>query len=215
MKHSPHPSKSMTRSAFLLSLATPALLLAAPSSGDGRLSADEITEIVDLLNRSRSDTLTKLAALNDEQWNFRTDPDRWAAGQVAEHLYLTEMGFHSQVDNLMKDKPVGEWAKLAEGKVQVITQVIPDRGTRFQAPPEAVPQGKVSRAEIVREYASARTKMIERVLDGTKPYKAHIAESGTPLGPLRAAHWLRFAGLHNTRHNKQIDEVLTDSNFPR
>ena len=214
MNPQPHQPKALTRSAFLFSLATPALLLAAPSAGDGRLTADEIAEIVDVLGRSRSDTLTKLASLSDKQWKFKAGPDRWSAGEIAEHLYLTEMGFHSQVDGLMSAAPITDWSQQSEGKVQVLKQVIPDRTTRFPAPPEAVPQGKMRRTEIVNAYSSARSKMIGRAADSSKAYKAHIAESGTPIGALSAAHWLRFAGLHNVRHNKQIDEVLADPKFP-
>ena len=214
MKPYPHPTKSMTRSKFQFLLTTPALLLADTGSGDGRLSADETAEIVDLLYRSRSDTLTKLAALNDQQWAFKAGPDRWSAGEVAEHLLLSETGFHFRVDNLMNTKPAADWAKQSDGKVQVLTQVLPDRTNRVKAPPEATPKGKMSRTEIVNAYSTARSKMIERTRDGSKAYKAHIEESGTPLGPLSAAHWLRFAALHNQRHNKQIDEILVDPKFP-
>ena len=56
--------------------------------------------------------------------------------------------------------------------------------------------------------------MIERARGSTKAYKAHIAERSTPLGALSAEHWIRFAALHNLRHNKQIDEVLADPKFP-
>ena len=53
------------------------------------------------------------------------------------------------------------------------------------------------------------------VAQSAKAYKAHVAESGTPFGPLGAAHWIRFAGLHNQRHNKQIAEVMADPKFPK
>ena len=214
MKPNAHPARRMTRSRFLLALASPAALLAAPGHGDGRLTTDDTAEIADCLYRSQSDTLTKLAALSNEQWKFKAGPDRWSAGEVAEHLYLTETGLHLRVDGLMKAKPNPDWAKLSEGKVQALTQVLPDRTNRFPAPPEATPKGKMSRPEIVKAYSSARSRMIERARDGAKAYQAHIEDSGTPFGPLSAAHWIRFAALHNQRHNKQIDEVLANPKFP-
>ncbi len=208
------PAPLITRSRFLLSLATPAALMAAPKAGDGRLSAAERADILDLLHRSRSDTLTKLAGLSDEQWRFKPAPERWSAGEVAEHLYLSEQLFHSQVDDLLSGKPNPDWAKLSDGKVGAITQVVPDRTNKAEAPPPVAPQGKMSRNEIVQAYSAARSRTLERALDETKRYKAYIADSGTPFGPLSAAHWLRFAALHNQRHNEQIDEVLADPKFP-
>ena len=117
-------------------------MLAAPGGADGRLSAEEAAKIVDLLYRSQSETLTKLAALNDEQLGFKSGPDRWSPGQIAEHLYLLEIGLHSQLDSLMKAEPNPDWATLAKGKVQVLTQTLPDRTTRFQAPAGSGPCGQ-------------------------------------------------------------------------
>jgi hypothetical protein len=214
MKPYPHTTNRVTRSKFLLALGTPAVLLAAPGHGDGRLSADDTAEIVDLLYRSRGDTLTKLASLSDKQWVFKAGPGRWSAGEVAEHLYLVETGLHFRVDGLMKAEPSPDWATLSEGKVQVLTQTLPDRTNRFQAPPEVTPKGEMSRTEIVNAYSSARSRMIDRARDRSRAYKAHIEESGTQLGALSAAHWIRFAALHNQRHNKQIDEVMAAAKFP-
>ncbi len=208
-------SKSLIRMMFLVFLIAPAVLLADSHGVGGNLSAQERAEIVALLQESRNDTLTKLAALSDEQWKFKPGPDRWSAGEVAEHLYLSETTFHTRVDGLMAGKPNADWRKLTEGKTQVITQVIPDRTNRVKAPPEVSPKGKMSRAEIINSYSAARTKMIERAEDSSKAYNAHLGESDTPLGQLSAAHWIRFAALHNQRHNKQIDEVMADAKFPK
>ena len=208
-------SKSLTRMMFVVLLVAPALLLADSHAVGGNLSAQERAEIVALLEESRNDTLTKLAALSDEQWKFKPGPDRWSAGEVAEHLYLTETGFHMRVDDLMAGKPHADWRKLTEGKTQVITQVIPDRTNRVKAPPEVTPKGEMTRADIISAYSAARSRMIERTEDSSKAYQAHLDESGTPLGQLSAAHWIRFAALHNQRHNKQIDEVMADAKFPK
>ena len=207
--------KSLTRMVFVVSLIAPALLLADSHGVGGNLSAQERTEIVALLEESRNDTLTKLASLSDEQWKFKPGPDRWSAGEVAEHLYLTETAFHMRVDGLMAGKPNADWRKLTEGKTQVMTQVIPDRTNRVKAPPEVSPKGEMTRAEIISSYSAARTRMIERAEDSSKAYNAYLDESDTPLGQLSAAHWIRFAALHNRRHNKQIDEVMADTKFPR
>ncbi len=205
----------MTRMKILALLIAPAVLLANAHGGDGTLTAEEGAEIVALLQESRGRTLTRLASLSDEQWKFKPGPDRWSAGEVAEHLYLTETVFHRQVDRLMAGKPNSDWRKLTEGKTQVITKAVPDRTNRVQAPPDAVPSGKMSRADIINKYSAARARMIERARDRSTAYKAHLDDGSSPFGHLNAAHWIRFAALHNQRHNKQIDEVMADPKFPK
>ena len=106
----------MTRLKFLALLIAPAVLFADSHAGDGTLSSEETAEIVALLQDSRADTLTKLASLSDEQWKFKPGPDRWSAGEVAEHLLLTERGFHMRVDELMAGKPNADWKKMTEKK---------------------------------------------------------------------------------------------------
>ena len=73
----------------------------------------------------------------------------------------------------------------------------------------------MSRAEIVNKYSAARSRMIERSKNGSKAYKAHLDDGSTPFGQLSAVHWIRFAALHNQRHNKQIDEVMADPKFTK
>ena len=92
--------------------------------------------------------------------------------------------------------------------------MVPDRSNPVQAPPPAVPQGKMSRGEVVAKYLEARDKMIGFAQDRTKPYKSYVNED-SPLGALHAAHWMKFVALHNVRHLKQLDEVLADAGFPK
>ena len=131
-----HP-RYLTRFQFLASLAAPAALAAAPSSADGRLSDAEVAEILALLHQSRADTLTMLAGLNNAQWKFKSGPDRWSAGEVAEHLMLVEGMFAGQIDTLMKADPAADWAKRSEGKVEMITKAIPDRSQPAEARPRS------------------------------------------------------------------------------
>ena len=207
-------TNGITRSRFLLALAAPAGLLAGSNNASGRLSEGERREIVELLHQSQSATLTMLAGLGDAQWSFKPGPDRWSAGEVFEHLMLSEKLFHAQVDGLMERGPNPQWEKLSAGQQATITQVVPDRSQKAQAPPPLEPKGAMSRIALVEAYSAARARTIELTFDPAPAYKAHIADSGTPLGPLSAAHWLRFAALHNQRHNKQIHEVLGDAKFP-
>ena len=203
----------MTRIRFLILALTPCLLFGSSHGKDAALSASESAELVGLLEDTRGKILSRVAGLSDEQWRFRTDPDRWSAAEIVEHLYLTEGAFSKTVADLLAGKPNPEWAKLTAGADEKVTKMVPDRSNPVKAPPFAVPQGKMSRGEVVGKYLEMRAKMIGFAKDRSKPLKSYVQES--PLGPLHAAQWIRFTAMHNGRHLKQLEEVLAHSGFPK
>ena len=203
----------MTRTLFLILALIPCMLFAGSPGKDAALSASESAEIVGMLEDTRGQILSRVAGLSDAQWKFKTAPDRWSAAEIVEHLYLTEGAFAKTVTDLLAGKPNPEWAKLTAGADEKVTKMVPDRSNPVKAPPFAVPQGKLSRNEVVGNYLEGRAKMIGFAQDRTKPYKSFVQES--PLGPLHAAQWIRFTAMHNVRHLKQLDEVLADPGFPK
>ena len=204
----------MTRTRFLILALTPCMLFGVSPGKDAALSPSESAKIVGMLEDTRGQVLSRVAGLNDTQWNFKTGPDRWSAAQIVEHLYLTEGMFTKTITGLLDGEPNPDWTKLTAGADEKLTKMVPDRSNPVQAPPPAVPQGKMSRGEVVAKYLEARGKMIGFAQDRTKPYKSYVNED-SPLGALHAAHWMKFAALHNVRHLKQLDEVLADAGFPK
>ena len=183
------------------------------AAADGKLTDAQRAEMVSALEASQTHTLSMVAGLSDEALNWKSAEDRWSVAQVLEHLMLAENVFHMQMKGAMEQPADPEWQTKVKGRTEQLSQTIPDRSNPVQAPDALAPKGETSRADMVATYVAKRAETIEVVRTSQEPLNAHVMESNF-FGHVNASHWLLFAALHNQRHNKQIQEILDDPNFP-
>lgn len=189
-----------------------ATLLPGAHHEEAMLSASESAELVGMLEDTRLELLAKTAALTNEQWNYKPGPDRWAAGEIVEHLMLVEQANLAAIEH--SGKTAEGWAETTAGKDAMLDKMLPDRSQKFQAPDAMQPKGETSRADLIAGFLAGREKSIEKAMDRKTPWKSLVVE-GLPVGPLGAQQVIRLLGRHTERHLKQMDEVLADSGFPR
>jgi hypothetical protein len=64
----------------------------------------------------------------------------------------------------------------------------------------------------LEHFLESRARTLDYMKD-TPDLRAHAMDS--PLGrPLDAYQWLLYISAHSERHTKQIQEVMTNANFP-
>jgi hypothetical protein len=79
-----------------------------------------------------------------------------------------------------------------------------------------VPSGKLTRDEVIAKLKESRAKTLKFAEETKLPLKSHTMDHPFPaIGTLNAYQWLILVPLHNIRHNKQIEEVKADPNFPK
>ena len=68
---------------------------------------------------------------------------------------------------------------------------------------------------MIAKLKEARAKSLKFAEETKLPLKAHTLDHPFPVfNTLNAYQWLIYIPLHNIRHNKQIEEVKSDPNFP-
>ena len=180
------------------------------------LTLEEREKVIQLLRGSQRDFLKSVQDLSSEQWSWKPAPDRWSAGEVAEHILLSESALFAKVQEALSNPPNPEWEKKTAGKTEFLEKVMPNRLGRAQAPEGIQPQGKLSRAEIMSRYAEARERTLRFAQETKAALKEHTAEHPFPVfNTLSAWQWLLYIPLHNTRHVKQIEEVKATPGFPQ
>ena len=173
----------------------------------GSLSAEERAEIVDLLERSRSELESLTAGVVGERWTTRPGEDRWSVAEVVEHLVLSEEGIVGMARTALEAPVDPEWEAIAAASsVEGLVANLRDRSQKFSAPEVFQPRGEMSREELLAKFAAARAATLDFVHSTQAPLKMHTAEG--PPGKMSAQLWLVLCGAHNLRHNQQIEEVL-------
>jgi uncharacterized damage-inducible protein DinB len=186
------------------------------ASDEGKMTAEERAKAIKLLVDSHKETLEAVEKLSEAQLKFKTAPERWSVGEVAEHIMLAEGTLFSRLESAMAAKPNPAWQEQTKGKTEFLEKVLVNRQGKAQAPEAIVPTGKLSKTELIARLKEARAKTMKFAETTQEPIKAHTAEHPFPIfKTLNAYQWLIYIPLHNLRHNQQIAEVMASPNFPK
>lgn len=185
------------------------------ASEDPTMTAEDRAKVIKLLNESHEQTLDLIESLSEAQLKFKSAPDKWSALEVAEHILMAEGLLFGAVERALADKQNAEWETKTKGKTEFLERVMVSRDRKAQAPESIVPSGKLSRDDVIAKLKESRAKTLKFAEETKLPLKAHTLDHPFPVfNTLNAYQWLIYIPLHNIRHNKQIEEVKADPNFP-
>lgn len=192
--------------AFAIAVIVP--LNAAPIS-----QADRDALIKDL-ERSRTIFLDAIADVKtDAQWNHKPAPDRWSVAECAAHIIAAEQYFRDSVANALKSPalPAEKRSTAGDG---VISKMVRDRSTKFQAPAQLEPKGKVvPKAQAIKEFEATRAKTLDYVRTTPDPLREHGTEG--PGGVTTAYQLVLMLSGHTERHTAQLLEVKASAGYPK
>lgn len=207
----------------LLSLAT-ALLTAtgvdaqtdSAAAQSAALTPQERERAVDYLEQTQKEFLAAVDGLSEEQWKFKSAPERWSIAETAEHIAHTEDTVWQLVrEKLMKSPPEPDRRGETTAKDTVILNGVPDRSRKFQAPERLQPTGRwATREELLKAFETARAAEIAWLKETREDLRSRFEEHPF-LKTIDAYQWLLLNGAHGKRHTAQILEVKADPNFPK
>lgn len=200
---------------FILLLSSIAISAQTPETkGATTMSKEDRAKILKLLQDSKQETLAALKGLSDEQWNFKSAPEKWSVGEVAEHIWLAEGLLFAQVEKALAAPENANWAEQTKGKDEFVYNILTNRKGKAQAPETIKPTGK-TRVEILKGLKESRKKTLKFTKSTDAAMKSHTTDHIFKVfGTLNAYQWLLYIPAHNLRHNQQIAEVKASAGFP-
>jgi hypothetical protein len=193
------------------------LVLASLSAGVAR--AQELTpadkeHAMQYLESTKKGIEEATRGLSAAQWNFKAGPDRWSVAEVMEHIAAAEDLIRGMIiEKSMKGGPP-EPGRDVKKIDDAVVAMIPDRSHKAQAPDALKPTNRFASPEGSLKHFLESRAQTEEFLKNTPDLRRHVTDS--PLGmKLDAYEWVLFLSAHSERHLKQLQEVKSDSNFPR
>jgi hypothetical protein len=180
---------------------------------DPTMTRSERAELIDLLNKSNREFLEAVETVTDRQWSFKPEPDRWSIAEVAEHIVLSEAALFDNATKNVNGSADEKWDATL-GKTDMLRRALPNRSTKVIAPEEIQPKHGMTRAQLMARFKEQRARTLAYAQETEAPLKAHTVANPF-FGPLNGHQWLLYIPLHNQRHNLQIAEVKTASDYPR
>src|ERR1019366_6713252 len=92
---------SMNRVALILGLS----LCLPLGAADAHMTPEERAKLIRYLQDSQKEFLSYLDGVSDEQWNWKSAPDRWSVGETAEHIVLAETFLFAMAEKAMASDP--------------------------------------------------------------------------------------------------------------
>ena len=175
----------------------------------------ERAHVVKLLEESRDALRNAVEDLSDDQWLFRSAPDRWSIGENVEHLGRVERSLFGRLEAALAAPANPDWHTATDGKTTLLERLLLDRSLTRDAPEQVRPTGTTTRAEALRQYEEARATTLSFSQETQAPLQRHTQDHHRPVyGTLNGYQWLLYIPLHNLRHNQQIAEVIGKPGFP-
>ena len=185
-------------------------------AAEPNLTSEERKKLITLLEESRDQLYKSIEGLSPAQWTFQSSPDRWSVGLTVEHIMRSEVLLFKQAELALSNPENPDWEAKTKGKTEFLEKVMPARQGKAVSPLEIRPEGKMTREEILAQFAELRAKSLAFAKQVEKPLKSHTAEHPFPIfNTLNAHQWLLYIPWHNQRHIKQIEEVKAHADFPK
>jgi hypothetical protein len=203
----------MNRIAVILGLS----LCLPLGAADPHITTEERAKLIRYLRDSQKEFLSYLDDVSDDQWNWKSAPDRWSVGETAEHIVLAETFLFKMAEKAMASDPNPDWEMKTKGKTELLERVMVDRSHKVQAPEPLKPNGRVmTRAEVIAKFRELRGKTIKFAETTQLPLKEHTTAGPFPIfDPLNAYQFVLYIPLHNLRHDQQIAEVKATAGYPK
>ena len=191
----------------ILGLALAGTLLAQHITDEERAAA------VARLQSSRALFLQVITRLSDAQWDFKPAPDRWSAGECAEHIVVTEGAYWRTLTKLLAAPPSKLKAELSDAE---LLRLYTDRSLKRVAGEAVAPKGRFkSRADLIVQFNQTRDRILTLARSTQLPLREYVSPAAAGGKLMDGYQWfLRIAG-HSERHTDQIREVMQHSGFPK
>jgi hypothetical protein len=179
------------------------------------LTDDDRSALCGHLERTRQLALAAIDGLTDAQWNFRSSPDAWSVGEIAEHIAVSEAVVFERVAALITGAPEPERAAEVAGKDRILVERVPKRGGRQAQAPEAMrPRGRQTTRSQVSEAISEGRERTLRFVKTTEADLRSFCAVHPALQLLDAYQWLLLVATHTERHVRQIEECKQAPEYP-
>jgi hypothetical protein len=186
-------------------------------STDKTLSKKERKFAINYLKETREALLKDVKNLSDTQLNYKTSPDRWSVAQIVEHITIAEAIFMTEVNKALQLPPDPSRRDSVKVSDTTVIRVVTDRSHTSTSPPSLQPKNKFpNTAAALKEFNIERDSSIIFIKTTDADLRDHYAAHPHPiLGTMDTYQVVIQMAAHSRRHTLQIEEVMTDPNFPK
>lgn len=172
-----------------------------------------VPQIFEVIDGTRAKLYRLVEGLSDEQATARPDPNVWTATQIIEHLALIEGRLlHMMTMMLTKAESAGAGKKDAPVEIEPFSLdefIERSRNEKYTAPEAVHPSGEVSLTDALAKLRRSREELhsLRPRIEATD--LSNFTYPHPAFGPINFYRWLAFIGIHEERHLRQAENLLS------
>ena len=153
--------------------------------------------------QTTKELLQLIERFDNEVFNRKPSPDKWSAGEVAEHLLI----FDIRLSDILKTA-VHPTDRDTTEKVSTINTRVSNRANKIDAPPFLIPSTDAkSVSDMVEKIRAERSDIVAKI--EKMDLSLHSKDFPHRLfGELTVYEWINLIDLHTRRHIAQLEELL-------
>jgi hypothetical protein len=171
----------------------------------------ELQKAMALTDADRHRVIEHVRAIAQVQSAYRPAADAWSVGEVLHHLILIEVSISKLLNKLIKEnqRVVGGVDTMRVEDMQYAAE------RPQQAPEFGIPAHGRPILDLLTDLGATRerTKQTLARYGGDDP--SELRWKHQRFGDMGMAHWVRFIGLHEGHHLRQIERIMATPGFPR
>ena len=180
------------------------------------MAYQSVAEIFETIDETRERVYKRVEGLSPAQEQFRPTPEAWSIREIVEHLSIME-GRLSGLLNMMLKKAESATVQASDGQgfrpFSLDQHVERSLKEKYTAPEAVRPTGNVPVEDLLANLRRSRTALHDlrpklEALDLSSLTYPHPV-----FGPLDLYQWLAFIGVHEDRHLRQIESVISSPEF--
>lgn len=171
----------------------------------------ELQKAMVLIDADRQCILDRVQGLTQPQVDYKPTPETWSVGEVLHHLILIEVSISKLFNKLIKEnQPVVGASDAMRIEAMTYGADGPQQAPKFGIPAHGRPFG-----DLLTELAATRERTTQTLAKYTGDHPSELRWIHQRFGDMGMTHWVRFIGLHEGHHLRQIERIMTTPGFPR
>jgi uncharacterized damage-inducible protein DinB len=168
-----------------------------------------------LMKDTRAELVRSVKGLSDAQLNFRAAADKWSIKECVYHIAISEKNLWSFFEATMKAPANPEKRSEIKMTDEQIVKIIEDRSTKVKTMESFEPKNTPFKTsdEALDDFKVKRADHLKYMKTTTEDMRNHVVQM--PFGWIDCYQMTLFISAHTNRHTQQINEVKTDTGFPK
>jgi DinB superfamily len=171
----------------------------------------ELQKAIVLTDADRQHILDRVQGLTQPQIDYKSSPETWSVGEVLHHLILIEVSISKLFNKLIKENQ----RVIGARDVRRIEEMTYGADRPQQAPEFGMPAHGRLFGDLLTELVATRERTTQTLAKYTGDDPSEFRWTHQRFGDMGMAHWVRFIGLHEGHHLRQIERIIAAPGFPK